>query len=157
MLNWLAVVLACATLAVALAALAARSLFVLCMQLAAAGALGAAAVLALRAGDAALLLALFVAVWAPILMLAAMLLTSRTLRPGKGGTLWFSLAAAAGVVAVLLLVLPELGTPLPASQEAKGRVSVLLAPLLLAAAAASIGLLGFGERGVLDQRPGASQ
>src|SRR5262245_13283069 len=132
LMDWLALALAIATVAVALGALATRSLFVMCVQLAAAGALGAAAVLALRAGDAALLLALFVATWAPVLLLATMLLTSRTTRPARGAKAWLNFAAAIVVFAVLMLLLPDLGGAVSPARGDEGGVAALFAPLLLA-------------------------
>jgi hypothetical protein len=152
-LHWLALVFTCATFVVAIAALMARSLFAMCMHLAAAGVLAAAAALALGAGDGALVLALFVAAWAPLLLLAAMLLTARATKAKRRGGPWFSLIAASGAAAVALFAVPDLGAAAPAAAN-PGPIGAWLASLLLAAAAACAGMLGYGERGALQQHPG---
>src|SRR5262249_38645826 len=81
--HLLALVLTCGAGVVAVGALTARSLFALCMYVAAAAALATGAALALGAGDAGLGLALFAAAWAPVLLLAAMLLSGRTVKPTR--------------------------------------------------------------------------
>ena len=153
-LHLLALALACAALAVAIGALLARSLFAMCMNLGAAGALTAAAILAMGEGDGALVVALFAAVWAPILLLAAMLLSARAAKPKRGGAPWLSALSAAAVAAGMWFIIPDLA-PAPADSAAPmSMLGAWLAPLLLATAAASVGLLGYGERGALQRRIG---
>lgn len=149
-LHWLALGFACAALVVGVAALMARSLFAMCMYLAATSVLVAAATLALGAGDAALTLALFAAAWAPLLLLAAMLLTARAARGKRRGGPWFSLTAAVLAAAAMLFAVPDIGAPSAPAAIDVGAMSAWLAPLLLAAAAACVGLLGYGERGALQ-------
>lgn len=148
--QYVALALAVATLLVGFAALTARSLFVMCMYLAAAGALGAAAVLAIGAGDAALAVALFAAVWAPLLLLAGMLLSARAAKSVRRGLPWASLAAGAMAAGVVLVAAPELGQA-PVSVAYAGGLGAWLAPLLFVAAAVCVGLLGYGERGALQR------
>lgn len=134
----------------AFAALTARSLFALCMHLAAFGALIAAALLSLGAGEAGLGAALVIAAWAPLLLLGAMLLSARAAKTLRKGAPWASLAAAALAGGVLLLALPDLKAPAAAaSGDAPGAIGFWLAPLVLVAGATCVGLLGFGERGAL--------
>jgi hypothetical protein len=150
-LHWLALGFTCAAFVIAIAALMARSLFAMCMYLAAAGVLGAAAMLALGAGDAGLAAALFLAAWAPLLLLAAMLLTARATKAKRRSGPWFSLAAALVTAGGVLAVVPELGDAATPAAGGAGAIGAWLAPLLLVAAAACVGLLGFGERGALQQ------
>jgi len=149
-LHWVALLLACATLAAAIATLTARSLFALCMHLAATGALAAATLLSLRAGDGALAAALVIAVWAPVLLLGAMLLSARAAK--RFPRPWTSLFAAALAGGAMLLALPDLGPAPPQMGAEAGAVGFWLAPLLLVAAAACVGVLGYGERGALQRR-----
>lgn len=152
-LHWLALGFACSAFVVGVAALMARSLFAMCMYLAATGVLAAAAVLALGAGDAGLTLALFAAAWAPLLLLAAMLLTARAAKAKRRGGAWFSLTAAALAAASMLWAAPDIGAPSAPAAIDLGAMSAWLAPLLLAATAACVGLLGYGERGPLQDHP----
>ncbi len=149
-LQWLALAFLCATAVTAVAALMARSLVAMCMYLAAAGVLAAAAMLALGAGDGALTLALFLAAWAPLLLLAAMLLTARATRAKRRGWPWFSLSAAIAAAAGVLFAVPDLGGAAAPAAANPGAIGAWLAPLLLAAAAACVGMLGYGERGALQ-------
>lgn len=155
-LYWLALGFTCAAFVIAIAALMARSLFAMCMYLATAGVLAAAAMLALGAGDAALAAALFVAAWAPLLLLAAMLLTARATKTKRRGRPWFSLAAAIAAASGVLAVLPELGAPAaPIAAAGAGAIGAWLAPLMFAGGAVCVGLLGFGERGALGPHAGS--
>jgi hypothetical protein len=152
-LHLLALALTCGAVVVAIGALTARSLFALCMYVAAAAALAAGAALALGAGDAGLGLALFAAAWAPVLLLAAMLLSARTVKPTRRGAPWFSLVAACLAGAGVFFAVPDLGPAPIFAAPPGGGLGMWLAPALLAAAAACVGLLGYGERGAL-QHPG---
>lgn len=150
-MQWFALVLTGAALAAAVSALLARSLFAMCIYLSATGALGAAAALALGAGDAGLAIALFAAVWTPLLLLAAMLLSARATKTVRRGVPWLSLLAAFAAVAAIFAVAPDLGAPVVDRSDATLAVSAWLAPLLLVAAAACVGVLGYGERGALQR------
>jgi len=146
----LALVLLAGAALLALAALLSRSVLAACAQLAAAGALIAAMLALLGRGEGALVVALLAAGWAPVMLLGAMLLTSRINAAGAR-TPWFSIAAAAA--ASLALFWASVGwAPLLASAAAASTLSVgaWFAPLLLAVAAGCLGLLGHGERGALD-------
>jgi hypothetical protein len=152
-MDWLALALACAALAVATGAMLARSLFAMCMHLGAAGALTAAAVLGLGAGDVALPLALFAGAWAPVLLLAAMLLSARATRAARRRAPWFSILAAAAAGAGLWFIVPDLGpTAAPPPSAPHSALGAWLAPLILASAGACVGLLGYGERGAFQRR-----
>ena len=149
-LHWLALGFACAAFVVGVAALMARSLFAMCMYLAATGVLAAAAVLGLRAGDAALAVVLFAAALAPVLLLAAVLLTARAAKGKRRSGAWFSLTAAALAAAAMLFAVPDIGAPSAPAAIDLGAMSAWLAPLVLATTAACVGLLGYGERGALQ-------
>ncbi|MBC7768119.1 MAG: hypothetical protein H7124_04980 [Phycisphaerales bacterium] len=145
-----ALVLLCAAFAAALAALTARSLFAMCMHLAGFGALAAATLLSLGSGDAALSVALSVGAWAPLLLLAGMLLSARAAKAMNKNAPWPSLLAAAFAGGAMLMAAPDIGPLLPVeAAPATIGAGFWLAPLMLATAAACVGLLGYGERGAL--------
>jgi hypothetical protein len=150
-MHWLALVLGLAALVASVAALMARSLFAMCMCIAAAGALATGVLLALRAGDAGLVVALFSAAWAPILLLGTILLSVRSVKPMRGAP-WFSLAAAGAAGTAIMWVVPDLTPAAAQASGGEGAVGPWLAPLLLVAAAACVGLLGYGERGALQRQ-----
>jgi hypothetical protein len=150
-LHWMALALAVAALFVGVGALLARSLFAMCMYVAGAGALAASALVALGAGDAALAVALSGAAWAPLLLLAAMLLSSRAAKPMRRGAPWFSLIAGIAAAAAVMFVVPDIGAAAVRRDGGESALGPWLAPLLLAAAAACVGMLGYGERGALQR------
>lgn len=149
MLPFAAAPLMLAVIAAAAAALMARSLFAMCVGLAAAGAIGSAMLLALSARDGALALAIVAAGWAPMLLFGAMLLSTRTSKSGSRGLPWLTVLAGAGAALVFAGVGLQVEAPAPQSAPYT-EFGVLAAPLLLVVASICIGLLGFGERGVLD-------
>lgn len=155
--QWAALVLTLGVIAAALGAVTARSLFAMAMYLAVACALAAAALLALTKPDAALAVALVGVGVVPFLLLAAMLLSARAIKPRRGRP-WLTLSAAGAVGAALLWAIPDLAaTParIAMGPEAAPHlaVTVLIAPLVFIAAAACLALLGFGERGALVPAP----
>jgi hypothetical protein len=154
MMAWamplLALVLAGAMIAAAIAALTARSLFTMAVASAAAAAACAAAALALGAERGALGLALFGVGIAPVLLMAGMLLSARTARATRKGAPWASLAAGAAMVCALAFVAPELSAP-RATLLASADLAPWLALVVFVAAAACLGMLGFGERGAIER------
>lgn len=152
---WLALVLLGGALASVLAALLARALFVLCMYLAAAGALVSAAVALMGESGAALAIAALFAALAPILLLGAVLLSARATKAQRRARPWLSVGAAVVVAGAVFWGLPQIGGPPHVDGEAAQVefVGAWLAPLIFVAVTACIGLLGYGERGAL-QRPG---
>jgi hypothetical protein len=149
-LPWLALALMVVAIASAIGALAARSLFVTCMHLVAAGVSAAAATMLVRSGDGALAFALFAAAWVPVLLLAAMLLSTRSAKAPRRGLPWVSMLGASLAAVALWYPLLDLRGAAPAqASEPVAALSFWLAPLAFAAAAACIGGLGFGERGAL--------
>jgi|CXWL01.1.fsa_nt_gi hypothetical protein len=149
LLPFAAAPLMLAVLAAAAAALMARSLFAMCVGLAAAGATGSVTLLALSSRDGALALAMVAAGWAPVLLFGAMLLSTRTSKSGARGLPWLTGLAGAGAILVFAWVGLRIEAPAPLSAP-HTELGVLAAPLLLVVASICIGLLGFGERGVLD-------
>lgn len=149
-LQVLALAAAGSALIVGVAALMARSLFAMCMYLAAFGALAACATLALGGGDAALAVALLAGALAPVFVLAAMVLSARAAK-ARRGVPWLSFAAAALSAAALFVVLPEIGDAPDVVAPAASGAAFWLAPVMLAAAAACAAMLGYGERGAFDQ------
>lgn len=149
----LALVLLLGAVAAALEAITARSLLAMCGHLAAAGALIAAVVLLLGGGDGALAAALFAAVWAPVMLLGAVLLSTRAVKPLPRRRSWLSMIAAAGAAGVLLWSLTELPAA-PAGEHADATLGIgfWIAPVILAAAAVCAGLLGYGERGAFGRK-----
>lgn len=147
----LALVLLLAAVAAALEAIMARSLLAMCGHLTAAGALTATVVLLLRGGEGALAAALFATAWAPITLLGALLLSTRSAKASRRA--WLSVLAAAVAAGALIWPLAELppGGP-PQGAEATAGLGFWIAPIVLAAAAACAGLLGYGERGAFGRR-----
>jgi hypothetical protein len=143
-LPLLACVLACAGLA-----LFARSLFVACLCIAVAGAAASGIVLALGSPQGALATALLACAWTPLLVLGVMLLTVRTAKAGRRFG-WAGLIAAAASACIFAWI--GAGVSAPAAADASDRIALAVwaAPLLLATAAGSLALLGYGERGALD-------
>lgn len=132
-------------------AIASKSLFALVMRLAAGASLAAAALVALGAGDAALMVALVFAVACPLVLLAVILLSARSVKAPASPLNWVLSAVAAGLVAaVVFSALP--GSATPAHSEAPPAPALSLSLMVFVACAACAALLGYGERGVLDQR-----
>lgn len=148
--GWLALALIGVAIAASIGAIAARSLFVTCMHLVAAGVSAAAATMLVRSGDGALAFAFFAAAWAPVLLLAAMLLSTRSAKSPRRGLPWASVLGVTLAALALWYPLLELRGVAPAqAAEPVAALSFWLAPLAFAAVVACIGGLGFGERGVL--------
>jgi hypothetical protein len=148
----LALVLLIAAIAAALEAIMSRSLLAMCGHLTAAGALVATVVLLLRGGDGALAAALFAAAWAPINLLGAVLLSARAAKPWRSVRAWLSALAAAAAAMALLWPLSEMPAAASASTMATAGLGFWIAPVIAAAAAACVGLLGYGERGMFGRR-----
>lgn len=154
-LPWLALALVGVAIATAIGALVARSLFVTCVHLIACGVSAAAATALLRGGDGALALALFAAAWAPVLLLAAMLLSGRAAKaPARRAWPLATLAGAVAAACAIWWPLLELRSAAPAiASEPVSALSFWLAPIVFAATVACVGALGYGERGALGAQP----
>lgn len=153
LLPYLALVLMGVAIASAIGALAARSLFVSGMHVIAAGVCAAAATMLLRGGDGALAFAVFAAAWAPVLLLAAMLLSTRSSKAARAKLPWASVLGALFVALALWWPLLDLRNAAPAAASAPATaLSFWLAPVVFAAAAVCLGALGYGERGALVRR-----
>jgi hypothetical protein len=151
-LGLLALALLLAALIAAFGAITSRSLFATCLYLASAAAAVATVILLRGAGDGALAVALVAAAWAPVLLLAAMLLSARATKGGRHGLPWLSLMAGAVTLAAVWWPLDELSGE--AEHAAPAEVAFWLAPLLLAVAAGVAAVLGYGERGALGAGDG---
>ncbi len=147
---WLALPLMLGVLVAGIAALLARSLFVTSICACVAGALASVLLVLLGAASGAVTLALVAVAWAPLLLLAALLLSKRTAK-GVARRPWFSIFAAAGAACALVWAgaAIEPGSGLAPARASAG-IAYWLALLVLALAAMGVGLLGPGERGVLD-------
>lgn len=147
-LPWSAVIAILLGAAAAIAVLGARSLFSMCIALAALSACAAGALLALGQPDGALAFALLGAGIAPIVLLGGVLLSNRAVKPRVRGAPWISIGAAVFAGAAMLWAAPtlDLGAAIAAP---RGGLPIALAALVFAAIAACVGLLGYGERGVL--------
>jgi multicomponent Na+:H+ antiporter subunit B len=153
----IALVLLIGAIAAAMGAVTARALFASVMYLIVVGALAGAAVLTLGAGDAALALLLLAVGVAPTLLLGAVLLTTRTAKPRRGGAPWLSLAAGVATATALGWGASDLGLAADTFTQAEtpGMLAPWIAPLVFVASAACVGLLGYGERGALGHRSGS--
>jgi hypothetical protein len=146
---WMALVLIAAAAVAAMSALGARSLVGMCLAVAAMAALSAAA-LATRGGDGALALAAFGVGFAPMLLMAGLLLSTRAVKSRRSET-WLGLVAACAAAGLIAVAAPELEQA-PAPVAEGGAVGLWLAALVFVSAVACAGLLGYGERGVLGRR-----
>ncbi|GAM98832.1 hypothetical protein U91I_02468 [alpha proteobacterium U9-1i] len=153
LVEWLAFALCVVASVAAIGALTARSLISMAMFVAAAGATAAGALAASGAAVAAVSFAVVSAVLAPFVILACLLLSTRTAKPRRGARPWPSIVGAAAVVAALLWVLPDL-TPAHMNDVGADSSGALFwfAPMFFVGVSATVGLLGYGERGAL-QRP----
>jgi hypothetical protein len=149
---WLAAILAAGAIVLAIAALTARSLFVMSIALSGVAGLAAGVLLALGAGDGALNLVLVGAGLAPIILLAGVLLSARAAKAQQRGVLWLCLAAVALAVAAVAAIAPELLNASTIARPANAPSSVWLAVLIATVATAVAALLGYDERGVLESR-----
>lgn len=153
--HWLALILIVASVAMAVMALMSRALFVVAMYLAACGALCTAAFMLLGAAQSALAVALVFALFAPLVLLAVILLSSRTAKAQRRPRPWLSAIAALALAGGIFWVMPELGAPAPrAPATLPDAIGGWLAPLVFVVAAACAALLGYGERGALHQQSG---
>jgi hypothetical protein len=148
-LHWLALALLSVAIAASFGAISARSLFVTAMHLVAAAVSVAAIVLLLGAGEGALGVALLAAAWAPVLLLAAMLLSTRAAKPAHVGSALVGWLGAALTLPLVWWPLSELGAQAQSALPAMVGMSFWLAPLLLVLAAVCLALLGYGERGAM--------
>jgi hypothetical protein len=147
-LQWLALALLGAAMAGAFGAIAARSLFAMCMHVSAAGAAVAAVVLLLGGGVGGLATALLAAAWAPVLLLAAMLLSARAAKHQRSGSALLGWLAAGLTATFIWWPLRDL-TGARAPVLGDGGSAFWIAPLLLVFVAICVGLLGYGERGAM--------
>jgi hypothetical protein len=149
--QWLAVVLCFAALAAGAAAVAARTLLAACLYVCAAAASMAASVVALGDSDAALALVIVGAGWAPVVLLAGVTLSSRVAKSARKGAPWISAAAAALTAAAIVWAAHgRVGDASTAAAQADAPLNIWFALLALAAGAACIALLGYGERGAIQ-------
>lgn len=147
---WLSIGLAIGALVAAVAMLRSRSLFVMAVSLAAALALGSAALVLLNGGDGALAMAVVGVGLAPFVLMSGLLLGGRTAKPAPRWAVVFGVAAAAAGGMVGVLIAPELSA---APRASAGSVDgLMIGALIVVASAACAGLLGYGERGVLERR-----
>jgi hypothetical protein len=149
-LPWIALAAIVLGLVAGAAVLGARSLFSICIGVAALCACAAAALLALGYGDGALALVLLGVGVAPVMLLGGVLLSSRAVKPRPRGWPWLSIAAAFAAAIAMLWAAPALDLDQEVATP-RGGVSIALAALVFAAIAACVGLLGYGERGVLGK------
>ncbi len=147
--HWFASAFLAAALAAGFGVVMARSLLAMCVYLAAAGAAVAASVALLGRGDGALALVLFAVGWAPLLLLAAMLLSARSVKGGRRGRPWLSIGTGAAILGAILWAVRELDGSEVNFAGAATQLGVWPAALIFVAAAGCVGLLGYGERGAL--------
>jgi peptidoglycan/LPS O-acetylase OafA/YrhL len=146
----LAVALIFGAVVAALGALAARSMIAMCVRVGATAALAAAAAVALGYGATGLTLVLFGAGLAPVMLMGGVLLSAQAAKKRRRS--WIGLAAGALVVGAIAWASPELLARLPAHLTPVQLPGLWLAVLVFVAAATCAALLGYGERGILEQR-----
>lgn len=153
--SWMAVGLTAVAAVSGVGALLARSVFVMFAQLVVCAAAAAGALLLLQAGDGALALVLFGAGWAPLLLLAAMLLSARAAKRAVRQP-WTSLAAAAITAGAAVWGARDMAAQATPANASAPDVAFWIAPLVIVSAIAVTALLGFGERGAfggVEQQP----
>ena len=146
--HWFASAFLAAALVAGFGVVMARSLLAMCVYLAAVGATVASSVALLGRGDGALALVLFAVGWAPLVLLAAMLLSARSVKGGRRGHPWLSIGTGAAMLGAILWAVRELGGS-EVFVGAATQLGVWPAALIFVAAAGCVGLLGYGERGAL--------
>lgn len=153
--QWLGVAFAAGAVLCGTAALLSRSAFAMIMRLAAAAALGACTLLAMANGEGAIALALFGVGVAPVLLMGGALLSAQVSKRAKRP--WTSVLLALAAIAPIAWAAADLANA-PAVQGAPVAISgVWLAALALVAACACAGLLGYGERGIMQRREGGGE
>ena len=145
-------VLSGVALALAVAALRARALFVASVC---GGLIAATASAALLAGGAVLPavgLTLFGAALLLIWILGGMLLSANSVKTTRRGAPWLTFVAALAAAGLIMSVAPELSATHAAPRTEPVGLSVLLAALMFVAGVVVLGLIGHGERGALERR-----
>jgi hypothetical protein len=145
-------VLAGIALALAVAALRARALFVasVCGGLIAATA--SAALLANGAVLPAIALTLFGVALLLVWILGGMLLSGNSVKTFRRGAPWLTLVAALVTAGLIMAVAPELSTTHAAPRVEPNGLPALLAALMFVVGVVVLGLIGYGERGALERR-----
>lgn len=148
--QWLGVVLLAAAIIAAIGVVLARSLFALCMHVLATGLAVAAFIALVNDADAGFMAAGAVGA-AAILMICGVTLTARAVKPAHAKSVVRVLGAAGVAALLIVMAAPHVALPAQTPHHAGAlQVAVWLAPLMLTAAAACLGLLGFGERGAFE-------
>lgn len=148
----IAVVLSGVALALAIAALTARALFVACVFCALLSAVAAVVLLAQGAALPAIALAIFGAALLPLWFLAGLLLSGNAVKTTRRRAPWLTLVAALATAALIVAVAPDLAITHGLRAGAPSGLPALVGAVIFVAAISVIGLLGFGERGALERR-----
>jgi hypothetical protein len=98
--------------------------------------------------------ALLAAAWAPVLLLGAILLSSRAAKQTRSGAMLFGWLAAAGATLLVCWPLGELGGADASMAAGTANLGFWIAPLLLVLGAVCLGLLAYGERGAMARGDG---
>lgn len=153
-LSILALALSAGALACGMGAVFARAVPAAASFLAGAAAFGATAAVVSGAEDAGLALMLVIAIWGPLLLLAVMVLSSRTMKATPAPQVLsgaLGLTALSAPIAWGAIELP----PMPQTTQDASNIAPWLASLAFTAAVVSVSSLGYGERGVLGARHAA--
>jgi len=147
-----ALVLTGIALALAVAALRARALFVASVYAGLVAAIASAALLANGAVLAAVALAIFGAAFLLVWVLGGMLLSANSVKATRRGAPWLTFLSAFATAGLILVVAPELAATRPAPITEPVGLPALLSALMFVAGISVIGLIGYGERGALERR-----
>ena len=147
-----ALVLTGIALALAVAALRARALFVASVYAGLVAAIASAALLANGAVLAAVALAIFGAAFLLVWVLGGMLLSANSVKATRRGAPWLTFLSAFATAGLILVVAPELVATRPAPITEPVGLPALLSALMFVAGISVIGLIGYGERGALERR-----
>jgi hypothetical protein len=148
--HGLALAFALLAAAASIGAALSRTHFVMSIYAMATAVFAALTLLLLSAGQAALAVLIVGAGLTPVLLLSGVLLSSRKIGSrGASRGFWLTPFAAAAGLAIIWTGRDVVAHPVTA--PALAGAGAWLAPLLFAAAATCVGLLGYGERGALDR------
>ena len=147
-----ALVLTGVALALAVAALRARALFVASVYAGLVAALASAALLANGSVLAAVAMAIFGAAFLLVWVLGGMLLSANSVKATRRGAPWLTFLSAFAMAGLILAVAPELAATRPAPITEAVGLPALRSALMFVAGISVIGLIGYGERGALERR-----
>ena len=153
LVDWLGFGFVVLALAAGAAIAASRTHFAACVLVAATSVLAGLALLCFGAGEAALALTLMGVGLGPVILLGAILLTTPAIRAKSPSSPWPVIVAVGVASVVLIWATQDAAAPRAALAQPVG-LGVWIVLLVLVTGYVCAGLLGYGERGALEQEFG---